>query len=97
MAVEQVQAASDRAAGAHRASRAVAQARRPRYASARQRPSDVADRDHLLDRLTHLRAIVPVFAQELASARRTAAALRVENRRLLERIRELQAQSRHGR
>jgi hypothetical protein len=55
---------------------------------------DVArDRDHLIDRLQHLRAIVPVFAQELASARRQAAQLRVENGRLLEEVCRLQRQS----
>src|ERR1700734_1244779 len=41
-----------------------------------------SDRDHLLERLHHLRTILPVFAQELASSRRQAAALRVENRGL---------------
>jgi hypothetical protein len=50
------------------------------------------DREHLLDRLHRLRGILPVFAQELASARRQAAALRVENRGLLEEVRRLQAQ-----
>jgi hypothetical protein len=54
----------------------------------------VGDRDHLLGRLTHLRGILPVFAQELASARRQTAALRVENRGLLEEVRRLRAQ--HG-
>jgi hypothetical protein len=44
------------------------------------------DRDHLLDRLQHPRAIVPVFAQELASARRQAARLRPELHAPLERI-----------
>jgi hypothetical protein len=52
--------------------------------------ADAADRDHLLERLENLRTIVPVFAHELASARRQTAALRFENSRLLERIRELQ-------
>lgn len=47
-------------------------------------------RDELLERLHNLRTIVPVFAEELASARRQAASLRTENRRLTERIRELQ-------
>jgi hypothetical protein len=37
---------------------------------------------------------VPVFAEELASARRQAAGLRRENGRLLERIREMQRPSR---
>ncbi len=50
------------------------------------------DREHLLDRLQHLRGILPVFAQELASSRRQAAALRVENRGLLEEVRRLRAQ-----
>ncbi|MGC2372336.1 MAG: hypothetical protein WA484_00530 [Solirubrobacteraceae bacterium] len=50
------------------------------------------DREHLLDRLHRLRGILPVFAQELANARRQAAALRVENRRLLEEVRRLRAQ-----
>ena len=46
--------------------------------------------DHLLERLQHLRTVVPVFAQELASARRQAAQLRVENRRLAEEVLGLQ-------
>jgi hypothetical protein len=54
----------------------------------------MTDREHLLDRLQHLRTILPVFAQELASARRQAAALRVENRGLLEEMRRLRQQ--HG-
>jgi hypothetical protein len=49
-----------------------------------------ADRAHLLDRLQSLRTIVPVFAQELASARRQAAQLRMENGRLREQVRQLQ-------
>jgi hypothetical protein len=52
--------------------------------------SQQADHEQLSGRLENLRAIVPVFAQELAVARRQAAALRLENRRLAERIRELQ-------
>jgi len=51
---------------------------------------DARERDHLLGRLENLRTIVPVFAHEFASARRQTAALRLENSRLLERIRELQ-------
>ena len=45
------------------------------------------ERDRLLDRLQNLRTVVPVLAEELASARREAAALRRENatlRRALE-------------
>lgn len=49
-----------------------------------------SDRDHLLDRLHNLRAVLPVFAQELVSARRQTARLRVENGRLMEQVRELQ-------
>ncbi len=48
------------------------------------------ERDHLLERLHHLRTIVPVFAQELVSVRRQAAQLRVENRRLEQEVRRLQ-------
>jgi hypothetical protein len=57
---------------------------------ASQPEADARDRGQLLDRLENLRNIVPVFAHELASARRQTAALRLENSRLLERIRELQ-------
>jgi hypothetical protein len=53
-----------------------------------------ADRDQLLDRLQHLRTILPVFAQELATARRHAAQLRRDNRRLLEEVHRLQRE--HG-
>jgi hypothetical protein len=51
-----------------------------------------SDRDHLLERLHRLRTILPVFAQELASSRRRAAALRVENRGLVDEVRRLRAQ-----
>lgn len=46
-----------------------------------------SDRDHLLDRLHNLRTILPVLATELANARRQAARLRVENRKLAEQLR----------
>jgi hypothetical protein len=52
------------------------------------------DRDQLLDRLQHLRTILPVFAQELATARRHATQLRRDNRRLLEEVHRLQRK--HG-
>jgi hypothetical protein len=55
-----------------------------------------SDRDHLLERLHHLRTILPVFAQELASSRRQAAALRVENRGLVDEVRRLRAQRGEG-
>jgi hypothetical protein len=51
-----------------------------------------SERDYLLDRLQNLRAILPVFAQELASARRQTARLRLENASLTEQVRELQRQ-----
>jgi hypothetical protein len=54
-------------------------------------PIETGDRDHLLERLQHLRSILPGFAQELASARRQMAALRVENRGLLEEVHRLRA------
>jgi hypothetical protein len=50
------------------------------------------DPDQPLDRLRNLRVIVPVFAEELASARRQAAQLRLENGRLVEQVRRLQHQ-----
>ena len=53
-------------------------------------------REHVLDRLQHLRSILPVFAEELASSRRQAAALRVENRGLLEEVRRLRALHGHN-
>lgn len=43
-----------------------------------------------LERLTRLRRILPVLGEELATARREAARLRVENRRLAERISTLE-------
>ncbi len=55
--------------------------------SERERASE---RDHLLDRLHNIRAILPVFAQELASARRQSAQLRLENASLMRQVRELQ-------
>jgi len=51
---------------------------------------DAIDRAQLLDRLQSLRSILPVFAQDLAGARRQVATLRLENSRLLERVRALQ-------
>lgn len=60
----------------------------------------VGERDYLLERLQNLRGVLPVFAQELASSRRQAARLRLENARLTERVRELQregAQVTHSR
>jgi len=55
------------------------------------------ERELLLERLANLRTIVPVFAKELASARRQSEELRTENDRLLARIEDLQRQSARGR
>lgn len=49
-----------------------------------------SERDQLLDRLSNLRTILPVFATELAAARRLAAQLRAENHRLTEQVQRLQ-------
>jgi hypothetical protein len=51
---------------------------------------EVREQQHLIDRLQNLRTIVPVFAQELASARRQANRLRLDNARLAEQVRQLQ-------
>jgi hypothetical protein len=61
---------------------------RPGIRSAPSR-GEVLDRERLLDSLTHLRSVVPVFAQELVSARREASRLRVENGWLIEQVRQL--------
>jgi hypothetical protein len=58
--------------------------------SGRRTSAAGVEREQLLDRLAQLRAILPVFAEELASARRQAAVLRVENRGLLAEVRRLQ-------
>lgn len=47
-------------------------------------------RAEAIGRLEQLRRVVPVFAQELVSARRDAAQLRTENAWLLEQLRESQ-------
>src|SRR5438045_2137216 len=49
------------------------------------------DREQMLERLNNLRAILPIFARELANARREAARLRVQNRRLTEQIEKCEA------
>jgi hypothetical protein len=45
----------------------------------------------MLDRLRHLRGVLPVLAQEMAAARRQAARLRSDNRQLTEQVRQLRA------
>ncbi len=54
--------------------------------------SEVWERDKLIDRLSSLRRVLPVLAQEMASARRQAARLTIDNRRLTEQVRELRAE-----
>ncbi len=61
-----------------------------KYAELPTPAHEALDRDHLLERLHELRMLVPAFAEELANARRQAAALRVERRRLLDRVAQLQ-------
>jgi hypothetical protein len=53
--------------------------------------SDAGEREQMLDRLRNLRRVLPVLAQEMAAARRQAARLRTDNRRLSEQVRELRA------
>jgi hypothetical protein len=54
--------------------------------------AQVREREQLTDRLRSLRRVLPVLAQEMASARRQAAHLRLDNRRLTEQVRELRAE-----
>jgi hypothetical protein len=44
-----------------------------------------------LERLARLRTILPLIATDLASARRRASALEIENRRLSRRVAELES------
>jgi hypothetical protein len=50
------------------------------------------DREQLLVRLQNLGTILPVFAEELAGARRQVTRLRLENSRLQEQVRQLQCE-----
>jgi len=54
--------------------------------------SEAWERDHLVDRLSSLRRVLPVLAQEMAAARRQAARLKTDNRRLSEQVRKLRAE-----
>lgn len=47
------------------------------------------EREQMLDRLSSLRRVLPALAQEMAVARRQAARLRSDNRRLAEQVRQL--------
>ena len=53
--------------------------------------SEASERDQMLDRLGSLRRVLPALAQEMAAARRQAARLRTDNRRLSEQVRQLRA------
>jgi hypothetical protein len=48
----------------------------------------------ILDRLARLRLVLPALGQELATARREAARLRIENGRLKDRLHSLEAKDR---
>jgi hypothetical protein len=48
----------------------------------------------ILDRLARLRLVLPAMGQELATARREAAKLRIENGKLKDRLNRLEAKSR---
>lgn len=52
-----------------------------------------ADSRHLFDRLSHLRTILPVFAQELAVARGLVTSLRTENGALQQSLLYMQMQA----
>jgi hypothetical protein len=60
--------------------------------AARDAAAEAREREQLLDRLRSLRRVLPVLAQEMAAARRQAAHLRLDNRRLTDQVRELRAQ-----
>lgn len=62
----------------------------PRLGS-RELAAEAWEREQLIDRLRSLRRVLPVLAQEMASARRQAARLKTDNRRLAEQVRELRA------
>lgn len=50
---------------------------------------EALEREQMLDRLSSLRRVLPALAQEMAAARRQAARLRSDNRRLAEQVRQL--------
>jgi hypothetical protein len=59
--------------------------------------SEAWERDQLIDRLRSLRRVLPVLAQEMATARRQAARLKIDNRHLTDQVRELRAELRERR
>ena len=56
---------------------------------ARRFGGEALEREQMLDRLSNLRRVLPALAQEMAAARRQAARLRSDNRRLAEQVRQL--------
>jgi hypothetical protein len=74
----------------HRPKRSGSDTRAPRLSTDRI-GSEAWERDQMLDRLRNLRRVLPVLAQEMAAARRQAARLRTDNRRLSEQVRQLRA------
>jgi hypothetical protein len=64
-----------------------------RLAASDPNQASAADSRHLLNRLSHLRTILPVFAQELAVARRLVASLRTENGALQQSLLYMQMQA----
>lgn len=80
---------------------AVSQTRAPRSSAAqaisthspsRAAAEEASERNQLLDRLSSLRRVLPILAQEMAAARRQAAHLRIDNRRLTDQVRKLRAE-----
>lgn len=63
----------------------------PRLARSLDLESLAAERAAMLDRMQRLRDVLPSFARETERARSQAARLRVENKRLVEQVRALQA------
>src|SRR5437588_10827454 len=61
----------------------------PEGNGSRPRNRSYPSRAEAIDRLERLRSVVPVFAQEVVSARRQAAWLRAENSWLTEQVRQL--------
>jgi septal ring factor EnvC (AmiA/AmiB activator) len=57
--------------------------------AARRPEGEAHEREQMLDRLSSLRRALPALAQEMAAARRQAARLRSDNRRLSEQVRQL--------
>jgi len=62
----------------------------PERNGSRPSTSSYPSRAEAIARWEQLRSVVPVFAQELVSARRQAASLRAENSWLIEQVRQLQ-------